>query len=57
MVVVFVEGKGKRAERIRLYKVNDASGTSLIPVVKATVEPKVKFVPMVEEVIGSVCMD
>jgi transposase-like protein len=40
LVVICVEDKGKRAGRIRLHKVKDASGESLIPVVKATVEPK-----------------
>lgn len=40
LVVISVEDKGKRAGRIRLYKVNDASSASLIPAVKATVEPK-----------------
>lgn len=40
LVVISVEDKGKRAGRIRLYKVNDASGASLISAVKATVEPK-----------------
>lgn len=40
LIVISVEDKVKRAGRIRLYKVDDASSASLIPAVKATVEPK-----------------
>lgn len=40
LVVISIEDKGKRAGRIRLHKIKDASGASLIPVIKATVEPK-----------------
>ncbi len=40
LVVVAVEDKGKRLGRIRLHKVKDASGESLIPTVKESVQPK-----------------
>src|SRR3989304_4119461 len=40
MVRVAVEDKGKRLGRIRLHKVKDASGESLIPAVKESVQPK-----------------
>lgn len=39
LVMVSVEDKGKRAGRIRLNKVNDASGNSLIPAIKEHIEP------------------
>src|SRR3990170_3938857 len=40
LVIVAVEDKGKRLGRIRLHKVKDASGESLIPAVKESVQPK-----------------
>lgn len=40
LVVVAVEDKGNRLGRIRLHKVKDASGESLIPAVKESVQPK-----------------
>ena len=40
LVVISVEDKGKRAGRIQLHKVKDASGDNLIPVIKASVQPK-----------------
>lgn len=40
LAVVAVEDKGKRPGRIRLHKVKDASGESLIPAVKESVQPK-----------------
>ena len=40
LVIVAVEVKDKQAGRIRLHKVNDASGESLIPAVKESVQPK-----------------
>lgn len=40
LVMVAVEDKGKLAGRIRLHKVKDASGESLIPAVKESVLPK-----------------
>lgn len=40
LVLVAVEDKGNRMGRIRLHKVKDASGTSLIPAVKESVQPK-----------------
>ncbi len=40
LVFVAVEDKGKRPGRIRLHKVKDASGASLIPAVKDSVQPK-----------------
>lgn len=39
LVLVAVEDKGKHIGRIRLHKVKDASGKSLIPVVKDSVQP------------------
>jgi len=39
LVVVAVEDKDKRAGRIRLHKVKDASSESLIPAIKESVEP------------------
>jgi transposase-like protein len=39
LVLVAVEDKGKRIGRIRLHKVKDASGNSLIPVVKDSIQP------------------
>lgn len=39
LVVIAVEDKGKRPGRIRLHKVKDASGQSLIPAVKESVQP------------------
>lgn len=39
LVLVAVEVRDNRAGRIRLHKVEDASGASLIPAVKASVEP------------------
>jgi transposase-like protein len=39
LVVIAVEDKGKRAGRIRLYKVKDASAQSLIPVIKESIQP------------------
>ncbi len=41
-VIIAVEDKGKRPGRIRLNKVKDASAQSLIPEVKASVQPKSK---------------
>lgn len=40
LVVVAVEDKGKRPGRIRLHKVKNASGESLIPAIKDSVQPK-----------------
>lgn len=40
LVLVAVEAKDRRPGRIRLYKVNDASGASLMPAVKECVQPK-----------------
>lgn len=40
LVVIAVEDKDKRPGRIRLHKVKDASGASLIPSVKESVQPK-----------------
>jgi len=40
LVFISVEDKGKRAGRIRLYKIKDASGDSLISAVKKSVQPK-----------------
>ncbi len=40
LVMVAVEDNGKRAGRIRLHKVKDASGASLIPAIKESVQPK-----------------
>ena len=39
LVLVVVEDKGSRPGRIRLHKIKDASGASLIPVVKESVQP------------------
>lgn len=39
LVLVAVEDKGKRPGRIRLHKVKDASGKSLIPAVQDSVQP------------------
>jgi transposase-like protein len=40
LVFVAVEVKDKRAGRIRLHKIKDASGESLIPAIKESVQPK-----------------
>lgn len=40
LVVVAVEDRGKRPGRIRLHKVKDASGESLMPAVKESVQAK-----------------
>lgn len=40
LVLVAVEDKDRRPGRIRLHKVKDASGASLIPAVKDSVQPK-----------------
>lgn len=40
LVIVVVEVKDKRAGRIRLHTVKDASGESLIPAIKESVQPK-----------------
>lgn len=40
LVLIAVEDKGKRPGRIRLHKVKNASGESLIPAVKQIVQPK-----------------
>jgi len=40
LVLVMVEDKGRRPGRIRLHKVKDASGASLISAVKDSVQPK-----------------
>lgn len=40
LVIVAVEDKGKCLGRVRLHKVKDASGESLIPAVKESVQPK-----------------
>jgi transposase-like protein len=40
LVLVVVEVKDKRAGRIRLHTIKDASGESLIPVIKESVQPK-----------------
>ena len=40
LVVVAVECKGNRPGRIRLHKVKNASGESLIPAIQESVEPK-----------------
>lgn len=40
LVVVSVEDRGKCAGRVRFHKVKDASGDSLIPVIKETIQPK-----------------
>ncbi|MCP5019865.1 MAG: IS1595 family transposase [Ketobacter sp.] len=40
LVMVAVEDNDKRAGRIRLHKVKDASGASLIPAIKESVQPK-----------------
>jgi transposase-like protein len=40
LVVVAVEDRDKRPGRIRLHKVKDASGASLIPAVKDSVQPQ-----------------
>lgn len=40
LVVISVEDKGKHAGRIRLHKVKDASGDSLIPAVKESIQSK-----------------
>lgn len=39
LVVIAVEDKGKHPGRIRLHKINDASGNSLIPAIIDSVEP------------------
>ncbi|MCF6155395.1 MAG: IS1595 family transposase [Candidatus Brocadia sp.] len=39
LVVVAVEDRGKRPGRIRLHKVNDASGQSLIPAIIESIQP------------------
>ena len=40
LVVVAVEVKNKRLGRIRLHKIKDASGASLIPAIKESVQPQ-----------------
>ena len=40
MVVISVEDKGSHAGRIRLRKVKDASGDSLIPAIKESIQSK-----------------
>ena len=40
LVLVAVEAKNERPGRIRLYKVKDASGASLIPAIKEVVQPE-----------------
>lgn len=40
LVFIAVEDKDKRMGRIRLHKVRDASGASLIPAVKESIQPK-----------------
>jgi transposase-like protein len=40
LVFIAVEDKGKRAGRIRLHKIKDASGDSLIPAVKESIQPE-----------------
>jgi len=40
LVLIAVEDKGKRPGRIRLHKVKNASGESLIPAVKQIVQPR-----------------
>jgi transposase-like protein len=40
LVVVAVEVKNKRPGRIRLHKIKDASGASLIPAIKESVQPQ-----------------
>lgn len=40
LVLIAVEDKGKRPGRIRMHTIKDASGQSLIPAVKQSVEPK-----------------
>jgi len=40
LVVVAVEDRNKRPGRIRLHKVKDATGKSLIPAIKDSIKPK-----------------